>query len=83
MRGNARVVAALAHVDMVVRVNGLFGAKLAAEDLDGSVRDDLVRVHVGLGTGAGLPDDQGEVVDELKVSHLLGRLLDRLGDSGV
>lgn len=37
----ARIIAALAHVDMVIRVDGLLGTKFAAEDLDGTVRDDL------------------------------------------
>lgn len=45
-RSYVRVVAALAHVDMVVGVNGLFGPELAAEDLDGTVRNNL-----GLGNG--------------------------------
>ena len=39
--GHIRVVTALAHVDVVIGVDGLLGAKLAAEDLDGAVRDDL------------------------------------------
>jgi hypothetical protein len=47
---------------MVVGVNGLLGAHGATEDLDSTVGDDLVGVHVGLGTGAGLPDNQREVV---------------------
>lgn len=37
-----RVIAALAHVDMVVRVNGLLRATFTAEDLDSTVRDDLL-----------------------------------------
>jgi hypothetical protein len=40
-------------------------AALAAEQLGGAVGDHLVGVHVGLGAGAGLPDDEREVVVEL------------------
>ena len=56
------VIAALALVDMVIRVDRGLAAQLAPEHLDGSVGDDLVGVHVGLGAGACLPDHQGEVV---------------------
>ena len=40
-RGRERVVRRLRHVDVVVRVDGLLRAELAAEDLDRAVRDDL------------------------------------------
>lgn len=36
-----RVVGALAHVDMVVRVNRLLRTELTAEQLDSAVGDDL------------------------------------------
>jgi hypothetical protein len=68
---------------MVVRVDGLLGAHLAAENLNGAVGDDLVGVHVGLGTGAGLPDDQREVIQQLTLGDLGGGLLDGLTDLGV
>ena len=56
------VIAALALVHMVVRVDWCLAAQLTPEHLDGSVGDDLVGVHVGLGAGACLPDHQREVV---------------------
>jgi hypothetical protein len=68
---------------VVVGVDRLLGAHGAAEDLNGAVRDDFVGVHVGLGAGAGLPDDEGEVVDELEGGNLLGGLLDGLSKLGV
>lgn len=34
------------HVDVVVRVNRLFGTLLTAEDLDCAVGDDFVGVHI-------------------------------------
>ena len=39
---HVRVVAALAHVDMVIRMHGLLGAQFTTQDFDGSVRDNLV-----------------------------------------
>lgn len=55
------------HVDVIVWVDGLFAAFLTAEDLDGTVGDYFVGVHVGLGAGARLPDDEGEVLEEEEV----------------
>lgn len=81
--GGEGVVGGGAHVDVVVGVDGLLAAHGAAEDLDGAVGDDLVGVHVGLGAGAGLPDDEREVVDELERGNLLGGLDDGLAQLGV
>ena len=41
---DVRVVAALAHVNMVIGVNGFLGPELSSENLDGPIRDNL-RVH--------------------------------------
>jgi hypothetical protein len=68
---------------VVVGVNGLLGAHGAAQDLNGAVGDDLVGVHVGLGAGAGLPDNQREVIQQLTLGDLSGGLLDGLTDLGV
>lgn len=81
--GGEGVVGGGRHVNVIVGVNGLLGAHGAAHDFNGAVGDDLVRVHVGLGTGAGLPDDQREVVEELTLGDLGGGLLDGLTDLGV
>ena len=78
--GREGVVGRGRAVDVVVGVYRLLAAHLASEDLDGTVADDLVGVHVGLGAGAGLPDNKGEVVDQLEVSDLLCSLLDGLAD---
>ena len=72
------VVGGLALVDVVVGVDGLLRAHLAAEDLDRAVRDDLVGVHVGLRPAPGLPDDQREVFVELALDDFVGRLDDGL-----
>jgi len=81
--GREGVVGGGRHVDVIVGVDGLLGTHGTAQDLNGAVGDDLVGVHVGLGTGAGLPDDQREVVQQLTLSDLSGGLLDSLTDLGV
>ena len=46
------------------------GAEFAAQHLVGTVGDHLVEVHVALGAGARLPDDQRKVIVELAFDHL-------------
>jgi hypothetical protein len=70
------VVGGLAHVDVVVRVDGALRADLTAEKLDRPVRDDLVGVHVGRGPGASLEYIQDEGVIEGALNDLLGSLHD-------
>ncbi len=77
------VVGRLAHIAVVVRVDRGFRAHLAAQHFDGAIGDDFVGVHVGLGAGAGLPDDEGEVIVELALDHLLGGGDDGLAEIGV
>lgn len=64
--GGESVVGGGGHIDMVVGMDRSFGAHGAAEDFNGAVRDDFIGIHVRLGTGAGLPNHEREVVDELK-----------------
>jgi hypothetical protein len=52
------VVRRLAQVDVVVRMHSPVRAALAAEQFGGAIGEHLVQVHVGLGTGTGLPDHQ-------------------------
>ncbi len=82
-RGGERIVGRLGHVDVVVRVDRVLAAKLAAGELDRAVRDHLVHVHVGLGARARLPDGQREVVVERAGDHLIGGAHDQLGPVGV
>ena len=65
---------------MVVRVHGLFAAHGAAQHFDRAVRDHFVGVHVGLGAGASLPDDEGELVVVLAFHHLGGSIHDGRAD---
>jgi len=51
---------------MVVRMYRLLRSHCAAQDLNRSIGDDLVRVHIGLGAGAGLPDYERKMVDEFE-----------------
>ena len=76
-RGGERVVGRLAHVDVVVGVDGARCVALGA-DADGrgdgcaEVGDHLVGVHVGRGAGAGLVDVDGEVIVVFAGGHFLG-----------
>ncbi len=60
--GGEGVVGGLAHVDMIVGVDGVFRSDLAADFLAGEVGDNLVDIHVGGGAGAGLENIDGEVL---------------------
>ena len=71
--GGEGVVGRLGAVHMVVRVHRLLGADGAAQHLDGAVGDHLIGVHVGLGAGARLPDDEREIVVELAFGHFQRR----------
>ena len=82
-RRRKRVVRGLTHVDVVVRVDGILRADDAAEQLDGTVRDHLVDVHVGLRSTAGLEHDEREVLVERAGNHLVRRLTNRARDARV
>jgi hypothetical protein len=77
------IVRRLAHVDVIVGMDRLFRAQLAAEHLDRAVRNHLVGVHVGLRARAGLPHDEGEMVVKLAFQHLLRRRHNRFADRRV
>ncbi|KAH3670745.1 hypothetical protein OGAPHI_001261 [Ogataea philodendri] len=70
------VVRRLRHVDMIVRMNGFFRAKSSAQNLNGSVTDHLVGVHVGLGSRTGLENNQWKMVNKLSIGNLSGSLFD-------
>mmetsp|Transcript_14097 Transcript_14097/g.42519 ORF Transcript_14097/g.42519 Transcript_14097/m.42519 type:complete len:557 (-) Transcript_14097:154-1824(-) len=77
------VVGALALIHMVIWVHHGLVAKLAAQDLHGAVGNDLIGIHVALGAAAGLPDDQGEVVQQLSIGHLRRCLDNGFADLGI
>ena len=76
--GRESVVRALAHVDMVIRMDGLFRAHLAAQHLNRAVGDDFIGIHIGLSARACLPYDQWEVVVQLAIYDFLRGLDDDL-----
>ena len=78
-RRGKRVVGRLRHIYVVVGVNGLLAAHLAAGDFDGAIRDHLVDVHVGLRAAAGLVDAQRKMVVELAGDDFVGGLRDERG----
>src|SRR5258706_13347221 len=57
-------------------MDGLLGAHLAAEHLDGAIRTALVRVHVRLRAGTGLPHGEREMIVEFALDHFLRRAHD-------
>ena len=81
--GGEGVVGRSRHVDVVVGVDGLLSSHGASQDLNGTVRDDLVGVHVGLSAGTSLPDDEREVVQQLALRNFCRSLLDSFTDLGV
>ena len=57
---------------MIVRVNGVLRAKFSPEELDDTVGNDFVGVHVGLSATSSLEDDEREVADEFARNDLQG-----------
>ena len=55
---------------------GFLEPRVAAQDLDGAVGDDLVGIHVGLRAAAGLPNHEGEMVVPLACDDFVGGLHD-------
>src|SRR5882762_8610419 len=55
-----------------------FAAQNATGNLDSTIRDHFVGIHVRLRAAAGLPDAQGKVVVELAGNYLICRLFDEL-----
>ena len=80
-RGEA-VVGRLAHIHVIVGMNRLLAAALSRQDFIGAPGDDLVGVHVGLRSGAGLPDHQRELFVKLARRHFARRLHDRTAQLG-
>src|ERR1700677_3860261 len=78
-RGREGIVGGLRHVDVVVGMDGVFGAHLTAGKLDRAVGNDLVGVHVGLGAAAGLPNTERKFSVEFAFDDLVGGADDELG----
>jgi hypothetical protein len=63
--GGETVIGGLAAIDMVIGMDGAFAAALSGQQFVGIARDHLIDVHVRLGAGAGLPDDERKLVVQL------------------
>ncbi len=77
-RGRERIVGGLAEIDMIVRMHRLLRAANATQQFTRAIPDHLVQIHVGLGAGAGLPDDQREMPVELPLDDFIGSGRDRI-----
>ena len=77
------VVARLAHVDVIVRMNGLARADRFAGELAAAVRDHFVRVRVRARAGTGLENVEREMFVELALDHFFRRLDDERAAMGV
>ena len=82
-RGRKRVVRGLRHVHVVVGMDGLLRAHLAARELDRPVRDHFVDVHVRLRSGARLPDAERKVRVEIARDYFVRGAHDEIGFLGV
>lgn len=74
------IVGTLTHVDVVVRVHELAPVG-TSENFDGLVSDNLVHVHVRLGSGSGLPDDEWELLLQISGDDLISGLHDGVSHS--
>ena len=64
------VITGLASVDIIIRMNR-FVPKCTPKNLDGSIGNNFIRVHVRLGSGSSLPDDQWEMIIEFSLNQLV------------
>ncbi len=72
------VVGRLRHIHVIVGMNGILAAELAARHLDRAIGDHLVDVHIRLRAAAGLPHAQRKVIVEVPRDHFLRRLDDEI-----
>ncbi len=74
------IIRRLAAIAMIVRMHRRFSSHSTAETLDSQIGNHLVGVHVGLGAGTGLPDDQRKVVVQIAVDNFSGCIRYRVAD---
>jgi hypothetical protein len=70
--GRERVVGGLAVIDVVVGVDRSLRAHLSSGELDRTVGDHLIGIHIGLRARSGLEHHQREFAFQLPVDDLLG-----------
>src|SRR5690349_24580549 len=74
------VICALRRVDVVKRVDGRVLAAWSPDELESTVGDYLVGVHVGRRAGAALDDVDDELIVESTLADLSARRDDGVGD---
>ena len=79
--GREGIVGGLAEIDVIVGMDRVLGAELAAEELACPVGDHLVQIHVRLRARAGLPHEQREMRIVPAFDHLVGCRHDSLGQA--
>lgn len=68
---------------MIIGMNWRLAPNLTAQDQDRSVRQYLVRIHIGLSAATSLEDNKGEVRVELSRDDFVGRVGDGIGNLGI
>mmetsp|Transcript_41475 Transcript_41475/g.69293 ORF Transcript_41475/g.69293 Transcript_41475/m.69293 type:complete len:209 (-) Transcript_41475:7-633(-) len=81
--GRESIVARLALVNMVVRMHRLLGADHTAQNLNGTVGDDFVGIHVCLRSATSLKYDQWKFVVMLTFCHLFCSLDDSISNLSI
>ena len=76
-RGGNDIVAGLAEIHMVVRMDE-FAPSCPIQEFGGPVGNDFIGVHIGRRTGAGLEDINGEFPIQPSSNNLPARFSDRV-----
>src|SRR6185369_11483264 len=71
-RGGNHIITRLPQIHMIVWMNEI-AASRSAKEFGGPIRDHLIGIHVGGGSGAGLKDVDRKVVVEPAVNDFLSR----------
>ena len=71
------IVGRLRHVDIVVGMDRILRSKHAPGQLNGSIGDDFVGIHIGLRAAAGLPDAQRELAIQFARDDFIANLNDQ------
>mmetsp|Transcript_41097 Transcript_41097/g.86338 ORF Transcript_41097/g.86338 Transcript_41097/m.86338 type:complete len:348 (+) Transcript_41097:567-1610(+) len=73
------IVRALAHVAMIIRMDGILAPHLTSQNHNGTVRQHLIHIHIRLRSASRLINHQWELIIVLPAHNLIGRLSNRIG----
>src|ERR1051326_397750 len=79
-RSRNYIIAGLAHVDVIVRMNGLPGTNNTSKHLNSTIRDHLIGIHVSGRAGTSLEDVENKVRIELTVRCFLSCVCYRISN---